>query len=202
MDVLPHIGFKAISAITAPELLSILRGIENRGAVEIAHRTLQMCGQIFRYGIAIGVTDRDVAADLKGALKARKQEGYAHLKESELSEFMQKLESYDGELQTKLALKFLILTFTRTSEVRGAQWTEIDLSKNQWRIPASRMKMREEHTIIAIEISDRSAMIVAFCRIIFALRYCALNLTLESIVVALTLFAYSPCSLYASIVGM
>jgi integrase len=60
---------------------------------------------------------------------------------------MQKLEGYNGDTQTKLALKFLILTFTRTSEVRGAKWAEINFEKKEWRIPAERMKMDETHVV-------------------------------------------------------
>ena len=147
VDILPSLGFKAIDSIKAPELLAVLRAIEARGAIDIAHRALQTCGQIFRYAIATGKAKRDISADLRGALKTRKKENYARLAANELSEFMQKLETYDGDAQTKLALKFLILTFVRTGEVRGAKWSEIDFEKKEWRIPAERMKMRDPHIV-------------------------------------------------------
>ena len=71
----------------------------------------------------------------------------AYLKENELPEYLGKLNSYDGNLQTKLALKFLLLTFVRTTELRGATWKELDFDKAEWRIPAERMKMREQHIV-------------------------------------------------------
>lgn len=146
-DIFPALGHKSISEIKAPELLRVLRIIESRGAIDIAHRTLQICGQIFRYGIVTGRNDRDIAADLKGALKTRKQENYSRLEEQELPEFLEKLENYDGDLQTKLALKLTLLTFVRTGEARGARWEEFDFDKKEWRIPATRMKMGEAHIV-------------------------------------------------------
>ena len=146
-DIFPSLGSKVINTIKAPELLMALRAIEARGALEVARRVLQVCGQIFRYAIVTGRAERDISTDLRGALKTQKKESYAHLKAKELPEFFDKLEKYDGELQTKLALKFLILTFTRTGEIRGARWDEIDFDKREWRIPAERMKMREQHIV-------------------------------------------------------
>lgn len=146
-DIFPPLGHKDIKEITAPELLAALRAIEERGALDIAHRAQQTCGQIFRYAIAIGKADRDISSDLRGALKTFKKGNYARLDARDLPEFMQKLKIYDGELQTKLAMKFLLLTFVRTGELRGAKWDEIDLEKKEWRIAAARMKMREPHIV-------------------------------------------------------
>jgi len=146
-DLFPKMGARAIETITPPELLTTLRAIEARDAIDIAHRALQTCGQIFRYAIATGKAERDIAADLRGALKTRKKENYSRLAASELPEFLSKLEKYDGEIQTKLALKFLILTFVRSAEVRGAKWSEINFEKKEWRIPAERMKMRDPHIV-------------------------------------------------------
>ena len=146
-DVFPTLASRPINEIKAPELLAVLRLIETRGAIDIAHRVLQTCGQIFRYAIATGRAESDISADLRGALKTRKKENYSRLETKELPEFLSKLEEYDGELQTKLALKFLLLTFVRTGELRGARWEEIDFAKKEWRIPAERMKMRELHIV-------------------------------------------------------
>lgn len=155
-DVFPIFGFKAINEIKAPELLFVLREIEKRGALDIAKRALQTCGQIFRYAIATGKADHDISSDLKGALKARRQENYTSLPAKELPEFLKKLETYDGDLQTKLGLKLLLLTFVRTGELRGARWSEIDLDKQEWRIPAERMKMRDPHIVPL----SRQAMVI------------------------------------------
>jgi len=144
-DLFSVIGFRPINEITAPELLVALREIEKRGATDIAHRVLQTTGQIFRYAIITSRADRDISADLRGALKPHKRTHFASLQAKELPEFLTKLEEYDGDLQTKLALKLLIFTFVRSGELRGAKWEEIDIEKAEWRIPAERMKMRDPH---------------------------------------------------------
>ncbi len=77
--------------------------------------------------------------------KAKKTKSYAYLTEAELPEYMAKLETYDGNALTRLALKFLLLTFVRNGELRGARWEEINFDKAEWRIPAERMKMKEQH---------------------------------------------------------
>ncbi len=146
-DIFPKLGARPIKDITAPELLSVVRLIEKRGALELAHRILQCCGQVFMYGIATGRAERNPASDLKGALKSYVKQTYAHLKVIELPEFLQKLSTYDGHPQTKLAVTLLMLTFVRTTELRGATWEEIDFDKAEWRIPAERMKMRRDHIV-------------------------------------------------------
>ena len=106
-----------------------------------------MASQIFTYAVATGRAQRNIATDLRGALKSPVRKHMAHLKADELPEYMQRLEAYDGALQTKWALKFLLLTFVRTGELRGAEWQEISFDKAEWRIPAERMKMREQHIV-------------------------------------------------------
>ncbi|MBL0338851.1 MAG: integrase arm-type DNA-binding domain-containing protein [Rhodospirillaceae bacterium] len=146
-DLFSELGNKSIKDLTALQLLSVLRKVEARGAIEIAHRLLQTTGQIFRYAVAIGKAERDISHDLRGALKTRKKISFKSLKENELPEFLTKLNHYDGELQTKLALMMALLTFVRTTELRGARWEEIDFDKAEWRLPATRMKMRELHIV-------------------------------------------------------
>ena len=145
--VLPKLGHRPISAITAPEVLAVLREIEARGTLDTARRVMQMCDQIFRYGIATGRAERSPVPDLRGALKTPVVQHQAFLKANELPEYLSKLDTYDGSLQTRLALRLLLLTFVRTKELRGALWTEIDWEKGEWRIPAERMKMKELHIV-------------------------------------------------------
>ncbi len=146
-DIFPRLGARPVKDITAPELLSVVRLIEKRGALELAHRVLQCCGQIFMYGIATGRAERNPASDLKGALKTYVKKPFGYLKTIELPEFLQKLSAYDGHPQTKLAVTLLMLTFVRTTELRGATWEELDLDEGEWRIPAERMKMRRDHIV-------------------------------------------------------
>lgn len=149
--VFPKIGHKPIREVLAPELLLTLRPIEKDGKHEMAHRVLQTSGQIFRYAVATGRADRDITQDLKGALKPTKSKNFAHLSELQLPAFIDKLNQYDtlfnGRSLTKWSFQLLIHTFVRSGELRGARWEEIDFDKAQWRIPAARMKMKEQHIV-------------------------------------------------------
>lgn len=143
----PKLGKRPIAEITAPEILSALRVVESRGALDTARRAMQTCGQVFMYAIATGRAERNPVPDLRGALKTPVTKHHSYLKATDLPEFLKKLDSYDGALQTKLALRLLLLSFVRTIELRAAEWGELDLDKGEWRIPASRMKMKEEHLV-------------------------------------------------------
>lgn len=144
-DLLPQLGHRPISEITAPELLKTLRIIEKR-SIEAAHRTLQLCSQIFRYAIATGKAGSDITLNLRGALSKVAGGHYAALSEKELPEFIGRLDNHK-DIQIKLALKLLLLTFVRSIELRGAKWEEIDWTKAEWRIPAERMKMASLHIV-------------------------------------------------------
>ena len=144
--VFNRIGTHPIADITTADLLSVMRKIEEHGA-EIAHRLLQICGQVFLYAVVTQRASINPAASLRGALKPAVKRNHAYIKPNELPEYLQKLHAYDGSFQTKLALRFLLLTFVRTGELRGAEWSEIDFDKAEWRIPAERMKMRDPHFV-------------------------------------------------------
>ncbi|MEW6706602.1 MAG: integrase arm-type DNA-binding domain-containing protein [Pseudomonadota bacterium] len=148
-DVFPVLGQKPIADITAPQLLAMAKRIEARGALDIAKRALQTCGQVFRYAVAHGVIERNPAADVKpgDALKPRKQTHYARVDTKELPELMRKLHAYDGSPYTRFALQLMALTFVRTSELIAARWSEFDLEAHEWRIPPERMKMRTPHIV-------------------------------------------------------
>jgi integrase len=145
--ILPKLGLKPIANIAAPEVLAMLRDVEAKGTLDTARRVMQMCGQIFMYAIATGRAERNPVPDLRGAIKTPVVKHHSFLKANELPLYLKNLEAYDGSVQTKLALRFLLLTFVRTNELRGAQWTEIDWDKAEWRIPAERMKMKELHIV-------------------------------------------------------
>ncbi len=148
VHVFPKIGHRPIRDVTAPELLAVLRAIEARGTIESAHKVLRACGQVFRFAIASGRCDRNPAADLRGALKARpKPKPMAALSAGDLPDLLRRIETYDGDLQTRLALRLLALTFVRTNELRGATWAEIDLDKAEWTIPGERMKTGAPHHV-------------------------------------------------------
>lgn len=147
-NVFPWLGAKLVGEITAPELLTAIRRIEGRGAVDTAHRTLANCGRIFRYAIATGRAQRNTAADLLGALPPVKAKHYASITDSKLiGALLRDLSGYQGTFVTRCALRLAPLTFVRPGELRKAEWSEIDLDKAEWRIPAERMKMEAVHII-------------------------------------------------------
>ena len=148
-NIFPDLGPRPISQIEAPEVLAATRKIEARGAYDLAHRVLQVCGQVFRYGIATGRCTRDIAADLRGALTPHVKKNQAAVRPEELPELLRAIATYDktGDRQTMLALQLMILTFVRTSELIGALWSEFDMDAKIWIIPASRMKAKAEHVV-------------------------------------------------------
>lgn len=147
-DIFPWLGARPIAEIKAPDLLSAVRRIEDRGAIETAHRALQNCGQVFRYAIATGQAERDISADLRGALiPVSKTHLPAITDPKQIGGLLRSLEGYAGFFVTKCALRLAPLVFVRPGELRKAEWSEIDLDNGEWNIPAARMKMREPHLV-------------------------------------------------------
>ncbi len=148
-NIFPILGQRPIAEIEAPELLSAVRKIESRGSYDLAHRVLQVCGQVFRYAIATGRCSRDLSKDLYGALTPHQKQHQAAVRPEELPALMRAIAGYDrlGSSQVRLALQLLALTFVRTGELIGATWDEFKLDEKVWVIPAERMKMRAEHIV-------------------------------------------------------
>lgn len=148
-NIFPTLGKRPIADIEAAELLQTIRKIEVRGAHDLAHRVLQVCGQVFRYGIATGRCARNLSTDLRGALTPHKKQHQAAVRPEELPDLLRAIAKYDGtgDKQTRLALQLLAHTFVRTNELIGAEWVEFDLNHALWIIPANRMKMRAEHVV-------------------------------------------------------
>jgi len=146
-DIFPFLGNTPIANIEPPDLLNVLRKIENRGALDIAGRTRQICGQVFRYAIQTGRCQRDPSTDLKGALKTRKTTHLAAIDIKEVPELLAAVERNDARLypRTRRAIKLSLLTFVRPGELRQACWEEIDFAEKQWVIPGERMKMGRDH---------------------------------------------------------
>ncbi len=147
-NVFPWIGKRPCVEINAPELLKVLRRIEERGAVETAHRIKQTCGQVFRYTIATGRAERDPSQDLKGALPPPQKSNFATItKPEEVGALLRAIHAYEGYFVTQCALKLAPLVFVRPGELRHAEWSEFDLEKSEWRIPANKMKMGAMHIV-------------------------------------------------------
>lgn len=146
-DVFPYVGSLPIRNVTAAHLLEIVRRVEGRGAATVALMVRQWASAIFRYAVATLRADVDPAAALRGAIHRPKVEHRKPMSRAQIGDFVKALEVYGGYRTTVIALRLMLLTFVRTVELRGARWTEIDLDRAEWRIPAERMKMREPHFV-------------------------------------------------------
>jgi integrase len=148
-DIFPFIGSMPISTIKPRDVLDkAVRKIEARGSIDTAHRAKQICGQVFRYAVAVGLAERDVTTDLRGALASIPKSHFSAITEPEQAgELMRAIFDYTGHPCTVAALKLLPLVFVRPGELRTAEWAEIDLGAAEWRIPASKMKMKVDHLV-------------------------------------------------------
>ena len=132
-DVFPWIGAKPIAGLKAPELLAALRRIEERGALQTAHGTLQICGRVLRYAVATGQAERDVSWDLRGALPPAKTKHLAAITDpKQVGPLLRVLDGYPGTLPVRCALRLAPLVFVRPGELRRAEWAEADRFTSAW----------------------------------------------------------------------
>jgi integrase len=140
-DVLPWIGHRPIAEITPPELLSVLRRIEGRGALETAHRARVYTGVVFRYAVHTGRADRDPTTDLRGALPAKKNGHFAAVTDpKQLGDLLRTIDAYKGSPVVGAALKLAPLVFVRPGELRSMRWTDVDLDKGEWAFTVPKTK--------------------------------------------------------------
>lgn len=144
-NIFPSIGAMPISHIKPRDVLVALHKIEKRGAIESAHKIKQLCGQVFRFAVAAGLTERDVTADLRDALSAVPEAHYAAITEpNQVAELLRSIHAYSGHLYATAALRLSPMVFQRPGEVRSMEWDEVDLDSAEWRIPGHKMKMKNE----------------------------------------------------------
>lgn len=153
-DIYPAIGDMPVSELTPRIILeNVLRPIEERGAVELAHRVRGLISQVLRYGVACGICERDFTADLRGALKPIQRKHHAALDAGgttdpgKVAELLRAIDTYDGSVIVQAALKLHPLFATRPGELRHAEWSEFDLENATWSIPAGKMKMKNSHIV-------------------------------------------------------
>lgn len=146
-DIFPYIGQLPVNDIKPLVLLNVLRRMESRGATEKAKKVRQRCSEVFRYAIVTGRAEYNPAADLTSAMSGHESKHYPFLTVEELPDFFKALAGYTGSPLVVLAARLLILTGVRTGELRGAFWSEFDLEKAVWEIPAERMKMKRPHLV-------------------------------------------------------
>ena len=147
-DVFPWIGARPVASITPPDLLQILKRVEERGAIETTHRVHQNCSQVFRYAVACGHMESDPSRDLRGALAPWRPIHYPTLTDPRrVGQLLRDIDAYEGGLITRCAMKLAPLLFVRPGELRRAEWSEINLDAAEWRIPAAKMKARALHIV-------------------------------------------------------
>lgn len=149
VHVYPYLKRQPVDAIKSGDILKVLRRIEARGLNETAHRVRSLCGRIFRYAVSThDRAERDVAADLQGALAPTKTKHFAAITEPrQIGALLRAIDGYQGEPAVMAALKLAPLVFVRPGELRGAEWAEFDLDAAEWRITAKRMKMDQAHIV-------------------------------------------------------
>ena len=145
VDVFPHIGRRPVGAVTASELLAVLRRIEARGVIETAHRAHESCSQVFRYAVGAGLAQSDPARDLKGLLrKPRAQHFPAITRPERLAELLRAIDGYQGTPVVRAALLLAPMLLLRPGELRHTEWVEIDLTSAEFTVPAQRMKRMKQ----------------------------------------------------------
>tara|TARA_R110001599_G_scaffold256820_1_gene457125 strand:- start:11025 stop:12215 length:1191 start_codon:yes stop_codon:yes gene_type:complete len=144
----PSIGTLPVKEITPPQILRVLRKIEDTGNIETANRAKQVASQVFRYAVAQGISEVDPTRDLKGALSPSKATHFAALtKPSEVAKLIKDIRHYEGTPVVNALLKISPLLFQRPGEIRQMEWNEINFKKAQWEIPEEKTKMRVEHIV-------------------------------------------------------
>ncbi len=144
-DLFPFLGNRHIEEIEPIELLATVRRVEERGALDVAHRVLTTAGQVWRYAVATGRAARDVSADIKGALKPHHGKNFAAITDPvKLGGLIRAIRGYQGGPIVRAALQLAPMLFQRPGELRAAAWAEFDLDAAMWTIPAARMKRRVE----------------------------------------------------------
>lgn len=147
LHAFPRIGYRPIGEIKTVELANCLEAIERTGKNETAHRIKQLIQQVFRYAVRRGIIDHNPAGDLRDIIGHEPVKSRACIPPAELPQLLRDMEAYKGDTLTKAAMKLLLLCFTRTGELIGARWEEIDWGREEWVIPAARMKMRNAHLV-------------------------------------------------------
>lgn len=146
--LVPGLHALPIAQIGPPDVLMALRPLEAAGTLETAHRVKQRIGQVFRYAVATGRAQIDPTASLRGALAPIVSRSHAAVTEpAAVAELLRALHAYQGQPTTAAALKLAPLLFVRPGNLRAMEWAELDLDAAEWRIPASKMKMREAHVV-------------------------------------------------------
>ena len=148
--IFPEIGNQPIANLVASDLLRVIKLIEKRGALDVARRAHNIMGRIFRYAVGHGIATRDPSRDIELAdiLPPADVQHHASVTDPKaVGGLLRAIEGFAGACSTRSALRLAALVFVRPGELRHAEWTEFDFDKAEWRIPAGKMKMKEQHIV-------------------------------------------------------
>lgn len=138
-DAFPWLGKRLIAEIDAPEILSVLKRVDARGARYTAHRLRSEISRVFRYGIKEGYCKTDPARDLVGAIPQAKQQHFASITDpAKVGEMLRAFEGFSGTFPVQCALRLAPMLFVRPGELRTAEWADIDLERAEWRYRVSK----------------------------------------------------------------
>lgn len=159
--VFPWLGTRPIADIKAPELLTVLRRIESKGALESAHRMRTISGQVFRYAVATGRAERDISQDLRGALPPVQKKHFSAITDpSKIGELLRAIDGYSGTFPVVCALKLAPMLFQRPGELRQMQWTDVNLEVGEWNFTASKQRTGVEPVVHTVPLSKQAVEIL------------------------------------------
>jgi integrase len=172
-DVFPRIGQQPIDSLRPSDILDMMKKMQARGVKESAHRVLGYISKVFRMAMVAELVERDPTVGVGDALEKPVERHFAAITEpAKVGALMRAIHAYDGHPVTRAALKFVPLVFQRPHMVREAEWTEVDLDAGEWRIPAAKMKMENDHIVPlarqAVEVLRGLEPITGHGRYVFA----------------------------------
>jgi integrase len=197
LNAFPWLGKRPIKQITAKELLTVLGKMEKRGVAYSASRTKAIIGQVFRYAIATDRAENDPSGALKGSLTPTLTKNRAAITDpKKIGGLLRAIDDYDGQIVTICALKLAPLVFVRPGELRNAEWSEIDLDNDEWKIPDHKMKMKRPHLVPlarqALRILKEIHPVTGYGRYVFpSLRSTARPMSNNTVNAALRRMGYS-----------
>jgi integrase len=147
-DVFPRIGQRPIDSLRPSDILDMMKKMQARGVKESAHRVLGYVSKVFRMAMVAELVERDPTVGVGDALEKPVERHFAAITEpAKVGPLMRAIYAYDGHPVTRAALKFVSLVFQRPHMVRKAEWADVDLDAGEWRIPAAKMKMENDHIV-------------------------------------------------------
>jgi len=161
-NLFPWLGSILVEKITVPEILSVLRRIEERGAVETAHRCKTICSQIMRYAVATARAERDPCQDLRGVLTSTQSKHMAAITDPDkVGGLLRSIDGYTGHLITRCVLKLAPLVFVRPGDLRQMKWNKINWIKKQWIfIPEKRLKNQRDPRPLIVPLAEQSLSVL------------------------------------------